>query len=67
MYPLTLCYGTSRIKADRLSISVKCQIGILHTPSSCVLGGVNHTGLWLRTGCVMNAQVSVFERTCFKE
>ena len=25
----------------------------------------NHTGLWLRTGCVTNAQVSVFERTGF--
>ena len=24
-----------------------------------------HTGLWLRTGCVTNAQVSVFERTGF--
>ena len=26
---------------------------------------VQHTGLWLRTGCVTNAQVSVFERTGF--
>ena len=26
-----------------------------------------HTGLWLRTGCVTNAQVSVFERTGFEE
>ena len=25
----------------------------------------DHTGLWLRTGCVTNAQVSVFERTGF--
>ena len=32
------------------------------TSSFCV---VNHTGLWLRTGCVTNAQVSVFERTGF--
>ena len=24
-----------------------------------------HTGLWLRTGCVTNAQVSFFERTGF--
>ena len=32
-YPLTLCGVTSRIKAGRLSISVKCQI--LYTPSSC--------------------------------
>ena len=34
-YPLTLCGVTSRIKADRLSISVQCQIGVLYTPSSC--------------------------------
>ena len=34
-YPLTLCGVTSRNKDDRLSISVTCQIGILHTPSSC--------------------------------
>ena len=24
-----------------------------------------HTGLWLHTGCIMNAQVSVFEPTGF--
>ena len=29
------------------------------------LGVYTHTGLWLRTGCVTNAQVSVFERTGF--
>ena len=34
-YPITLCDVTSNIKADRLSVSVKCQTGILHTPSSC--------------------------------
>ena len=33
-YLLTLCDVTSRIKADRLSISVKCLIGILQTASS---------------------------------
>ena len=26
---------------------------------------IEHTGLWLRTGCVTNAQVSFFERTGF--
>ena len=36
-YSLTLCAVTSRIKADRLSISVKCLTGILHIPSSLVL------------------------------
>ena len=30
-YPSTLYDLTSRIKADRLSISVKCQIGMLYT------------------------------------
>ena len=34
-YPLTLCDVTSRIKADRLSFSVECLTGILHTLSSC--------------------------------
>ena len=33
-YSLTLYDFTSGIKADRLSISVTFQIGILHTPSS---------------------------------
>ena len=32
-YPLTLCVVTSHIKADRLSISVKSQIGVLYPPS----------------------------------
>ena len=26
---------------------------------------LDHTGLWLRTGCVTNAQASFFERTGF--
>ena len=30
-----------------------------------ILRGVHHTGLWLRTGCVTNAQVSFFGRTGF--
>ena len=34
-YPLTFCGVTSLIKADRLSVSVKFQIGILYTMSSC--------------------------------
>ena len=29
-YPLTLCDVSSRIKADRLSISIEYLIGILH-------------------------------------
>ena len=37
--------------------------------SDSVKNSINkfHTGLWLRTGCVTNAQVSVFERTGFLE
>ena len=30
-----------------------------------LFGHNDHTGLWLRTGCVTNAQVSFFERTGF--
>ena len=37
-YSLTLCDVTSRIRSDRLSVSVECLIGILHIPSSLVLG-----------------------------
>ena len=35
-YSLILCDVTSHIKADKLPVSVKFQIGILHTPSSCL-------------------------------
>ena len=30
-----------------------------------ILDDIHHTGLWLRTGCVTNAQVSFFGRTGF--
>ena len=42
-YPLTLCDVTSRIKADRLSVSVKLSHnGIIHTPFSCFGVARNH-------------------------